>query len=148
MSSTGEVKDKLVLCVGICCLDMIHVCDKYPVENSDQRSKQGRWQRGGNPSNNCTVLALMDQPCEYLGCYSTDPMFEWVMDDFRRRGIRTNHCVAQDEADIPMSSVLLSLQTGSRTIVHCNANLRELTVDDFLRCDLNDYQWVHFEVRG
>lgn len=140
-------KSKLVLCVGICCLDIIHVCEDYPVEDSDRRSKHGRWQRGGNPANNCTVLALLDQPCEYLGAYSTDPMFQPVLEDFKHRGIRIDHCVAEDNVEIPLSSVLLSLSTGTRTIVHSNPNLRELTLDDFLKCHLRDYQWIHFEPR-
>ena len=144
----AENGSKLILCVGICCLDVIHVCDEYPAEDSDRRSKHGRWQRGGNPANNCTVLALLGHPCEYLGTYSTDAMFQPVMEDFRRRGISISHCVAQDGVEIPLSTVLLSLSTGSRTIVHSNPNLRELTLKDFQRCDLNDYSWIHFEVRS
>lgn len=88
----------------------------------------------------------MGQPCEYLGTFSSDVMFAAVMDDFRRRGISTRNCVAQDDAEIPMSSVVLSLSSGSRTIVHSNPNLRELTVADFRKCNLNEYQWIHFEV--
>lgn len=136
----------MVLCVGICCLDVIHVCDDYPAEDSDRRSKHGRWQRGGNPANNCTVLALMGQPCEYLGTFSADAMFQPVMEDFRRRGISIRHCVSQDDAEMPLSSVVLSLSTGTRTIVHSNPNLRDLTIDDFRKCDLRDYHWIHFEV--
>lgn len=145
MSGT-TTNNKLVLCVGICCLDVIHVCDDYPVEDSDRRSRHGRWQRGGNPSNNCTVLALMGQPCEYLGVYSADAMFQPVMEDFTRRGISIRHCVSQENVEIPLSSVVLSLSTGTRTIVHCNPNLRELTMNDFGACDLRDYRWIHFEV--
>lgn len=29
--------DKLILCVGICVLDVIHVCKEYPNEDSDRR---------------------------------------------------------------------------------------------------------------
>lgn len=29
--------DKLILCVGLCVLDVIHVCREYPEEDSDQR---------------------------------------------------------------------------------------------------------------
>lgn len=139
-------RKSLVLCVGICCVDVIHVCEKYPGEDSDLRSKHGRWQRGGNPSNNCTVLALMDQTCEYLGTFSSDVMYGPIINDFKRRGILTRHCAVQDDVETPLSSVLISLQTGTRTIVHSNPNLRELTIDDFRRCNLAEYKWIHFEV--
>lgn len=29
--------DKLILCVGICVLDVIHVCHEHPEEDSDRR---------------------------------------------------------------------------------------------------------------
>lgn len=143
---SSTMDGQLILCVGICCLDVIHVCDEYPAEDSDRRSAHGRWQRGGNPSNNCTVLALLGERCEYLGTFSRDVMFGPVLHDFQTRGISTRNCVFHDNTEIPLSSVILSLATGSRTIVHSNPNLPELTSDDFRRCDLTEYKWIHFEV--
>lgn len=29
--------DKLILCVGMCVLDIIHVCEQYPQEDTDKR---------------------------------------------------------------------------------------------------------------
>ncbi|GAB0086336.1 Ketohexokinase [Sergentomyia squamirostris] len=137
-----------VLCIGICCMDLIQVCEAYPEEDSDVRSKHGRWQRGGNPSNNCTVLALMKLKCEFMGTLSDSAMSSWLLEDLSKRNISTKHCVVHRGCETPLSSVLLSLERGTRTIVHSNPNLPELTFEDFKCCNLNEYTWIHFEPRN
>lgn len=37
MSSTTELNQKKVLCVGLTCLDIVQTCKEFPVEDSDQR---------------------------------------------------------------------------------------------------------------
>lgn len=32
-----DVQDKDILCVGLCVLDVIHVCSSYPAEDVDMR---------------------------------------------------------------------------------------------------------------
>ena len=111
------------------------------------RSKYGRWQRGGNASNNCTVLAQFGKKCEFLGVFSSAKMFQFVIDDKVDRGISIKNCKTVDNCDPPLSSVLLNEETGSRTIVHSNPNMPILTFDDFKRVQLDEYEWIHFEVR-
>ncbi|XP_069746871.1 ketohexokinase isoform X13 [Narcine bancroftii] len=60
-------KEKQILCVGLVCLDIINVVDKFPVEDTDTRCLSQRWQRGGNASNSCTVLSLLGAPCGFMG---------------------------------------------------------------------------------
>ena len=45
-----------VLLVGLVCLDIITVCDHYPVEDEDFRADDHYWQCGGNACNSATVL--------------------------------------------------------------------------------------------
>ncbi|XP_067326546.1 ketohexokinase isoform X3 [Anolis sagrei] len=58
---------KRILCVGLVCLDIISLVDRYPEEDSDSRCLSQRWQRGGNASNTCTVLALLGAPTAFMG---------------------------------------------------------------------------------
>ncbi|XP_059502513.1 ketohexokinase isoform X3 [Stegostoma tigrinum] len=60
-------KEKQILCVGLVCLDIINVVDKFPVEDTDTRCLSQIWQRGGNASNSCTVLALLGAQCGFMG---------------------------------------------------------------------------------
>ncbi|XP_064304513.1 ketohexokinase isoform X5 [Phalacrocorax carbo] len=63
----GAAGEKQILCVGLVCLDIISVVRAYPAEDSDTRCVSQRWQRGGNASNSCTVLALLGAPCAFMG---------------------------------------------------------------------------------
>lgn len=102
-----QLDNKSILCVGIVCLDVIHVCESYPEEDTDRRSTLGRFSRGGNPANNSTVLALMGQKCEFLGTLSDSEVFKVFLDDFKQRGIDIKNCVFHKGSEVPLSSVVL-----------------------------------------
>ncbi|XP_076011899.1 ketohexokinase isoform X3 [Genypterus blacodes] len=71
---------KKILCVGLVCLDIINVVDKYPEEDTDSRCLSQRWQRGGNASNSCTVLSLLGAPCAFMGSLAAGPVAENLPD--------------------------------------------------------------------
>lgn len=111
------------------------------------RSHHGRWQRGGNASNNCTVLRNLGCSCELLTTFSTAEMFKFVLIDLEKRKIQIKNCVYHDDCEVPISTVLISQRSGSRTIIHSNPNLPGIAFADFDKCDLNRYKWIHFEAR-
>ncbi|XP_049285393.1 ketohexokinase-like [Anopheles funestus] len=137
---------KKILCVGLCNIDIIQVCDTYPEEDSDQRCHSSRWQRGGNASNNCTVLANLGAHCELLASFSDSKTFQFALDDMKKRKIVFDQCVYHRDTHVPLSTVWLSLATGTRTIVHSNPDLPELTLEAFKNINLAEYSWIHFEV--
>uniref|UniRef100_A0A6A7FQY9 Ketohexokinase-like isoform X2 n=2 Tax=Hirondellea gigas TaxID=1518452 RepID=A0A6A7FQY9_9CRUS len=63
-------------------------------------------------------------------------------------GIKTDAVVVHAGKRCPSSIVLCSYETGSRTIVHCNQDLPELTVKDIAKLPLDTYSWIHFEGRN
>ncbi|XP_015602710.1 ketohexokinase-like [Cephus cinctus] len=137
-----------ILCVGVNCLDIVTVCKEFPLEDSEQRCLEQRWQRGGNASNTCTVLSLLGSSCEFLGSLSSDQHVIFLEDDMRKHKIDFSHCPIIDGVGCPMSTVILSIATGSRTILHFNPNLPELLLKDFEKLNLEDYSWIHFEGRN
>ncbi|XP_042599248.1 ketohexokinase-like isoform X5 [Cyprinus carpio] len=72
--------DKKILSIGLVCLDIINVVDKYPEEDTDTRCLSQRWQRGGNASNTCTVLSLLGAPCAFMGSLAPGPVAENLPD--------------------------------------------------------------------
>ncbi|XP_055905758.1 ketohexokinase-like [Eupeodes corollae] len=136
-----------ILCVGMCVLDIVHVCSKFPEEDTDRRCLKGYWQRGGNASNNCTVLRNLNADCEFLGMLSESQAFGFLNDDCRKRGIRIENCPITPQ-DPPFSSVVLSQESDSRTIIHSNSNFPILKFEHFDRVDLAAYSWIHFEGRN
>lgn len=74
-------------------------------------------------------------------------MFGFIIEDLKDRGIETKNCFYHKGCSIPLSTVFLSKASGCRTIIHTNKNLPHVSFDNFDKCDLNEYSWVHFEAR-
>lgn len=110
------------------------------------RALNGRWQRGGNASNICTVLRQLGTKCEFIGSLSDSKAFSFLTEDCRDRGILIDHCVYHSTPIAPFSSVILNEASGSRTIIHSNPNMPILTADDFCKISYELYSWIHFEV--
>ncbi|XP_029161072.1 ketohexokinase-like [Nylanderia fulva] len=137
-----------ILCVGRACLDIVHTCQQFPAEDSTQRSIDYRWQRGGNASNTCTVLSLLGQSCEILTCLCADEHDNFIQNDLRKYKIDYSHCPIVKGFGCVVATIILSLSTGTRTIVYHNQNIPELTVKNFEQLNLAEYSWVHFEGRN
>ncbi|NXD70236.1 KHK Ketohexokinase, partial [Eolophus roseicapillus] len=142
------VGEKRILCVGLVCLDIISVVEAYPAEDSDTRCVSQRWQRGGNASNSCTVLALLGAPCAFMGSLVTGHAADFVLADLRRYGVDVGHVVLQPTSCLPTSIVIASASQGTRTILHACRNLPDVTARDFEQVDLSQYKWIHWEARN
>lgn len=75
-------------------------------------------------------------------------MFVFIIEDLKDREIDIKNCRYYPKRNIPLSTVLLSKDTGARTIIHTNKNLPHVKFEDFDKCDLNEYFWIHFEARN
>ncbi|XP_075451260.1 ketohexokinase isoform X7 [Ascaphus truei] len=140
--------EKHILCIGLVCLDIISVVDKYPEEDSDSRCLSQRWQRGGNASNSCTVLALLGAPCAFMGSLAPGHMADFIVSDFQKRGISTSNISWQSLGDTPCACCLVSIANGSRTVTLYDTNLPDVTAEDFQRVELPHYKWIHWEGRN
>ncbi|OPJ79324.1 ketohexokinase isoform X1 [Patagioenas fasciata] len=140
--------EKRIMCVGLVCLDIISVVKAFPTEDSDTRCVSQRWQRGGNASNSCTVLALLGAPCAFMGSLATGHAADFITADFQRRGVDVTHVAWQPCGDVPCACCIVSAASGSRTIVLYDTNLPDVTARDFERVDLSQYKWIHWEARN
>ncbi|XP_029917072.1 ketohexokinase isoform X1 [Myripristis murdjan] len=140
--------DRQVLCVGLVCLDIISEVERFPAEDSDTRCVSQRWQRGGNASNSCTVLSLLGAPCAFMGSLAPGPVADFVRADFRKYHIDISQVCEHAQCCLPASVVISNVSTGSRTILHMNRNLPDVTDDDFSKLDLSRFMWIHWEGRN
>ncbi|XP_059094891.1 ketohexokinase-like [Tigriopus californicus] len=147
--SSSSIQEKRILCVGLVCLDVVHVVKSYPVEDSDQRSVDQYASRGGNASNSATVLAILGQNSEYFGTLAQDSFeLQAIEQDFRDKGIAYSNCIRIPNCICPNSAIIVNQENASRTIIHTNLNLPELTLSDFQTLNLKEYSWIHFEGRN
>nr|XP_005998752.1 PREDICTED: ketohexokinase isoform X2 [Latimeria chalumnae] len=140
--------EKRVLCIGLVCLDIISVVERFPEEDSDTRCLSQRWQRGGNASNSCTVLSLLGVPCAFMGSLAPGRVADFITDDFARRGIEASAVAWQREGVTPCACCIVNLLSGSRTVVLSDTNLPDVTAEDFQKVDLSRYMWIHWEGRN
>ncbi|XP_004627474.1 ketohexokinase isoform X1 [Octodon degus] len=142
------MEEKQILCVGLVVLDVISVVDKYPEEDTDRRCLSQRWQRGGNASNSCTVLSLLGAPCAFMGSLAPGHVADFLVADFRQRGVDVSHVSWQSKGDTPCSCCIVNLSNGSRTIVLYDTNLPDVSAKDFEKVDLTRFKWIHIEGRN
>ncbi|XP_051723685.1 ketohexokinase isoform X1 [Ctenopharyngodon idella] len=140
--------DKKILSIGLVCLDIINVVDKYPEEDTDTRCLSQRWQRGGNASNTCTVLSLLGAPCAFMGSLAPGPVADFIVGDFARRGVDISAVAWQQWGETPCACCVVCPTNGSRTVVLSDTNLPDVSVEDFSKVDLSQYKWVHWEGRN
>ncbi|XP_052801606.1 ketohexokinase-like [Mya arenaria] len=139
-----------VLCVGLCCADIINVCDHYPKEDTDQRSADYYWQRGGNASNSSSALALLGANVEFLGTLVRGREYKFLTDDFAAYGIHADQCPVYEESPGVKGAVaviVINRQNGSRTIMAAINHVPELKMEHFQNIQLHNYRWIHFEGR-
>uniref|UniRef100_A0A8C1INL1 Ketohexokinase n=1 Tax=Cyprinus carpio TaxID=7962 RepID=A0A8C1INL1_CYPCA len=142
------MEDKKILSIGLVCLDIINVVDKYPEEDTDTRCLSQRWQRGGNASNTCTVLSLLGAPCAFMGSLAPGPVADFIVGDFARRGVDISGVAWQPWGETPCACCVVCPTKGSRTVVLSDTNLPDVSVEDFSKVDLSHYKWIHWEGRN
>lgn len=142
------MEEKQILCVGLVVLDIINVVDKYPEEDTDRRCLSQRWQRGGNASNSCTVLSLLGARCAFMGSLAPGHVADFLVADFRRRGVDVSQVAWQSQGDTPCSCCIVNNANGSRTIILYDTNLPDVSAKDFEKVDLTRFKWIHIEGRN
>lgn len=142
------MEEKQILCVGLVVLDIINVVDKYPEEDTDRRCLSQRWQRGGNASNSCTVLSLLGARCAFMGSLAPGHVADFLVADFRRRGVDVSQVAWQSQGDTPCSCCIVNNSNGSRTIILYDTNLPDVSAKDFEKVDLTRFKWIHIEGRN
>ena len=114
--------------------------------------------RGGNANNSATVLAHLGFQAEFLGTIAegqvrlqmkvylmilfTASLQEgsWLLESLHRDGVSTAHC-RQLPAEVCPNSVVISCpSSGSRTILHTNLGMPELSTTDLSTRDLTKYR--------
>ncbi|XP_072332486.1 ketohexokinase isoform X7 [Scyliorhinus torazame] len=145
-TSKMAATEKQILCVGLVCLDIINVVEKFPVEDTDTRCLSQRWQRGGNASNTCTVLSILGAPCGFMGSLAPGRVSDFITDDFQSRGVNISNIVWQCVGITPCACCIVNHSNGSRTVILSDTNLPDVNSEDFRKIDLSLYKWIHWEV--
>jgi ketohexokinase len=135
-----------VLGVGVATLDIIDSVTDYPQEDSEQRALARCSRLGGNAANSLVVLSQLGHRCSWAGTLAGDAAAAEIVASLDLHAVDLRWARRYAEAVSPISHILQSRRTASRTIVHFR-DLPEFEVDDFAKIDLTPYDWLHFEGR-
>ena len=136
-----------ILAVGIATLDIINTVASYPEENAEVRALSQHRSRGGNATNSLVVLSQLGHQCHWAGILIDEPDTPFIKSDLELHDIDYSACKMLDTGKMPTSYISLDQQTGSRTIVH-HRDCPEFSFSHFLKIDLTQFDWVHFEGRN
>jgi len=136
-----------ILAIGIATLDIINVVESYPEENSEIRALSQQQSRGGNATNTLTVLSQLGHHCSWGGILIDEPDSQTIKQDLAKSNIDTSTCKILTSGKMPTSYITLNQSTGSRSIIH-HRDCPEFSFNDFVKIDLNKFDWVHFEGRN
>lgn len=134
-----------ILAIGTATLDFIYTLERYPQEDAELRALNFRLGRGGNATNTLVVLSQLGHECAFGGVLAEGPEAAPILEDLARYRIDLSFCRLVPGRP-PISCILISLERGTRTIVHYR-DLPEYSYDEFRRIDLTPFDWIHFEGR-
>ncbi|KAL4155054.1 hypothetical protein PRNP1_007168 [Phytophthora ramorum] len=149
-----------VIAVGTGAIDVVHEVATYPKEDAKARSLASWKCRGGNAASALVVCSQLGGRCWWLST-STDPAKDndaaFIHADMTDFGVDCSLAVIETEGSMPVSYILSSRITGSRTIVH-SRTIAELSCEAFakqlerylkeVRQNMNAPVWLHFEGRN
>lgn len=108
---------KKVVGLGACVLDTLITCDKYPLEDTKQKA-QGVFLSGGGPVGNAlVVMSKLGVETEVIGGFGLDSAGKYILEDFKKYGIKTDNASVIDGATSFVSYIVLSADTATRTCV-------------------------------
>jgi ketohexokinase len=136
-----------ILGTGNATLDIVFTVESYPQENDEIRCTDRSIRRGGNAANTLVVLSRLGHSCSWAGMLVDTAEGKFIRDDLETHGVDTAASRLAGYGSVPVSSILLSAGTGSRTIIHFR-DLPEYSFTDFSSLELQYYDWLHFEGRN
>lgn len=135
-----------ILVVGVLVLDQILDLPEFPSEDSKQRARSYLERPGGNATNIARILMRAGHQVELLATVAHGPAGDRLLGMLSVMGIGTRFC-KRKIGTVPVSIVLRSKASGSRTIIHFR-DLPECTYEDFRAVPLEEFDWFHFEGRN
>lgn len=136
-----------ILGIGNATLDIVHTVDGYPDENAEVRCLDRTVCRGGNTANTLVVLSQLGHACSWAGVLVDNADGDFIRADLAAQGVDFGPSRVLETGSVPVSSILVNIRSGSRTIIHYR-DLPEFTAGEFQRIDLQGIDWLHFEGRN
>jgi sulfofructose kinase len=106
-----------VLGLGVAAVDDVLYVPSYPASEAKVRVAHSMRRCGGLTAAALVAAARVGARCAYAGCLGTDELSEYIARDLTSEGISLEHAPRLPEARVAHSIIIVSQDTGSRTIL-------------------------------
>ena len=145
-------RQRKVLIVGQACLDIVNVCEKFPVEDLGHRAVDARWQVGGKAAVAACVLADLfsgtSGVVEFCGVFGNDCQGQFLINKFKKSGVFVENCEVGEGCVTPTSTVIIDGEQQTTTILRCNTGQAEVSYVHFENkfiSRMEEFDWIHFD---
>lgn len=116
--------------IGACVMDTLISVPHYPKEDTKLRAEQLRPAGGGPVGTGLVAAAKLGADCAYIGTLSDDSGGLFLLEDFRKYRVGTEHITLQKGFRSFTSCIWLSRDGGTRTCVFDKGTLPPLALSD------------------
>ncbi|MBR0190405.1 MAG: carbohydrate kinase family protein [Clostridia bacterium] len=114
---------KKIVGLGACVYDTLISCDKYPEEDTKQMAESVFVSGGGPVGNALVVASKLGVKTEVIGAFANDDAGKYLIEDFKKYGVKTDSVKIVDGARSFTSYIVLSRETETRTCVFDEGNV-------------------------
>ncbi len=126
------------LFVGLVTLDLIYLVDRPPTDNEKIVASDYTVAAGGPATNAAVAFSHLGNQAIVLGMLGAHPMIQLILADLQQCGV-TLADLAPDRPDSPpVSSIMVTKQTGERAVVSLNAAKTQAIADSIPAHSLQD----------
>ncbi len=114
---------KKVIGIGACVLDTIIEMSSYPIEDVKKRANNVFVNGGGPVSNALVCISKLGIETEYIGLLSNDTNGKFLIQDFQKYHVKTEHIKLVDNTSAFTSFIVLAKDKSTRTCVFDKGNV-------------------------
>lgn len=116
--------------IGACVMDTLITVPHYPKEDTKLRATASKAAGGGPVATGLVAASKLGESTAYIGLLSDDSAGAFLMRDFERFGVSTEHVEVPSGYRSFTSVICLSTESASRTCVFDKGDLPPLTLSD------------------
>lgn len=141
-------KKPQILSFGNACVDLLAICDHFPVPDEKMHSSELRYEGGGNAANSACAMGRLSDYCSVsvATAIGTDDYGERIIKGLIENNVDTEH-MERIDGNSPFSYILVTPEPdNARTIIHQPAS-RDMSVEFADTIDISRFTTVHFDGR-
>jgi len=124
-----------VVGLGVSTLDLLHLVEHFPSDETVQESDASALEGGGPVATAIVTLARLGAKVTMLDSLGDDWRGRFILDEFKKENVGTKYIKIYQGHTSSIASVLVRRADGARTIIYSPGSSPELTADD-INCDL------------